>query len=185
MAPVVPSTVPTEFESGSTVHFTQQPADFPVAESWTLKLAVSGAGQKIVTATVVDDTYDFALDAADNDLQPGTYKWSLYAEKASPAERHVIDSGTLAIKAAPADAAAGDLISQDEQELAVLNAAIKARLTSGGDVQSYTIGDRSLDKIPITDLIAWRNQLRARVSARRRGSPFRAVKTRFTGVTGG
>lgn len=184
MAPAVPSTVPIEFESGSTVHFTQQPAEYPVGESWTLKLAISGAGQKIVTAAVDGDNYDFVLGSGDNDLQPGTYKWSLYAEKASPAERHVVDSGILTVKQAPADAAAGDLQSQDEQELDVLNAAIKARLTRGGDVQSYTIGDRSLDKIPLPDLVKWRNQLRARIAARRRGSPFQAIRTTYPAVYG-
>lgn len=183
MAPVVPTTVPIDIETGSTVQFTQQPADFPTSEGWIVKWVVAGASQKSITASVSGQAYLLSLASTDNALAPGTYTWTLYAEKVSPAERYTIATGVITVRPAPQASSAGDMQSQDEQELAVLNAAIKARLTVGGDVQSYTIGDRSLEKIPLMELVQWRNQVRARVIARRRGGPLRAVKTRFPGVS--
>jgi hypothetical protein len=56
-------------------------------------------------------------------------------------------------------AAAGAFNSWEERTLAVIEAVLSGRLTA--DIQSYQIAGRSVTKIPITELLAMRGNLRA------------------------
>lgn len=181
MAPIVPSTVPTEIRAGDTVRFTQAPADYPTGEGWTLTYTLSGASKLAVAGVVAAGLYDFTLTAANTQgLVPGTYRWVLRAELSGA--KYTVATGELAVLPSVADAAAGALVSADERELALLNAEIEAR--AGDDTTELTIGDRQLKREPLPELLAWRDGLRAKIARRRNGGRLAKMQTVFTGRGG-
>lgn len=174
MAPVVPTSPPTEFHAKNTVAFTVSPAEYPSSEGWTVKWELAGPSQASVTATTSGDGYLVTLDSASNTLTPGTYAWTLSASKTSPtAVRYTIDSGYVNVLADPGSASAGDQQLTDEAELALLNTAIAARLR--GDVARYSIGDRSLEKIDLAELRRMRAALREKIARRKRGGGLKRI----------
>ena len=77
------------------------------------------------------------------------------------------------VLADPGSASAGDQQLTDEAELALLNTAIAARLR--GDVARYSIGDRSLEKIDLSELRRMRAALREKIARRKRGGGLKRI----------
>jgi hypothetical protein len=178
MTPPIPTVAPTQFPTGSTVVFTQVHGDYDPGDGWVMKWALAGAGQTIVTASNTGGLWQFTLTATLNTLAAGTYTTVLYIERTSPAlERYELARGTVEVQANPLAASAGNQRLTDEAELALLDTAIAARIA--GDVTEYTIGDRSLKKIPLDELLSWRNTVRSRLARRRRGGAFGVQRVSF------
>jgi hypothetical protein len=179
VAPTIPTLPPTAFRTADTVQFTLDAGDYPVSEGWTIKWNLAGPSEVVVTATTSGTGYLVSLTSAVNTLTPGTYRWTLTAEKGSgaTAERYTFDEGTVAVQANPAAASAGNQKLTDETELALLNTAIAARIA--GDVAEYSIGERSLRKLDLSELLAWRARLRAKIARRKRGGQLRTIQHRF------
>jgi hypothetical protein len=85
------------------------------------------------------------------------------AAGAGPAEVHDLRGDELVINIEPnvSIAAAGAFATFEEQQLAVIEAVLAGRITSG--IESYQIAGRSVTKIPIPDLMKMRGMLRAAV----------------------
>lgn len=179
MAPTIPTSPPTEFRTADTVQFTVPAGDYPVAEGWTIKWNLAGPGEVVVTASTSGDGYLVNLTATVNTLLIGTYRWTLTAAKGSggTAERYTFAEGVVAVLVNPGAASAGNQKLTDETELALLNTAIAARIS--GDVAEYSIGDRSLKKLELTELLAWRARLRSKIARRKRGGQLRTIRHRF------
>lgn len=179
MAPTIPTTPPTQFRTGDTVQFTVPAGDYPIVESWTLKWNLAGPSEVVVTATTSGDGYLVTLTAALNVLLAGTYRWTLTASKGtgSTAEHYTVAEGIAAVLANPGAASGGNQKLTDETELALLNTAIAARVA--GDVARYSIGDRSLEKLDLKALLAWRARLRSKIARRKRGGQLRTIQHRF------
>lgn len=179
MAPSIPTIPPTEFRTADTVRFTVPSGDYPVAEDWTVKWNLAGPSEVVVTATESGEGYLVTLTSAVNTLLTGTYRWTLTAETgtAPNLQRYTFAEGVVAVLANPAAATAGSQKLTDETELALLNTAIAARLA--GDVAEYSIGERSLKKLELNDLYAWRARVRAKIARRKRGGALRTVQFRF------
>jgi hypothetical protein len=96
----------------------------------------------------------------------GTVYWQAYAESGS--SRVTLGSGQLKVKLNLSAAAnSAEFRSQAEQDLAAVEAAMRAMI-SGGAVQEYSIGGRSLRKIPLAELEVRRQQLKAIVARERK-----------------
>jgi hypothetical protein len=178
------SAPPSQFPTNSTVAFTVSQGDYPAADGWTVKWGLAGASAASVTATASGTDWLVTLTVAANTLTPGLYTWVLWAEKgAGPTlEKHEISRGTTTVLTDPFAASANSQQLTDERELALLDAAIAARLS--GDVAEYSIGDRSLKKIPLEELLKWRNTVRSRMARRARGGAFGQVKVSFPAFGG-
>ena len=94
-------------------------------------------------------------------MTAGTYYWQAIATK-STTDRVVIGSGTLLVKANLTAIVTNnyDGRSQVKTDLDAIQTAMRAMI-SGGAVQEYTIGTRSLKKMLMADLIVLESRLKA------------------------
>jgi len=152
--------------AGDTLDFTTSVPDYPASEGWTLKyrLAPRAAGTAIdITATADGDDYDVQAAASTTiSWAAGFYTWTAYVELA--AERYTVGRGQLQIRAASTTlAAATDGRTHARIVLDAINATIEGRATK--DQQEYSIGSRSLKRIPLMELLKFRDQYQAKVNA--------------------
>lgn len=115
----------------------------------------SAAGVVITkTGTLFNITVESTVTAT---WKPGTYSFALYAMKTD--ERYTVDTGTITIKPdlSLADATV-DLRSHVKKVLDAIEAVIENRATT--DQMSYSISGRTLSRIPIPDLIKFRDTYR-------------------------
>lgn len=176
MAPTIPSSPPAVFRAGDTVKFTASPSEYPVGDGWTVTYTVNGVKKQSATASESGGKYLVTISATNSALlDAGTYLWTLTASKGG--ETYTIAHGSLTVLPNVSAAAAGALQSQDEKELAYLNAEIEARAQS--DHTEYTVNGRSLKRESIVDLMEWRDKLRARIARQRRGGALATVAVQF------
>lgn len=138
---------------------------------WTLKYAIRGPVTLDLTATVDGDSWSTNLTLVNSaTLTPGLYFWQAFVvdDPVTPTKRVTLSSGQIEITT-DLNTASGvfDGRSQAEKDLAAVDAAITA-IASGGMVQRYTIANRSVDKMPMDDLIKLRSLLKYRVSQEKR-----------------
>lgn len=152
---------------------------------WTLIYHFRGAQSLDVTATANGPGWETTITASQSTgLTPGVFYWQAAVTKGD--QRITIGTGTLKITPNLV-AATGtyDGRSESEQALAAINAEISARLT-GGMAEEYTIGNRSLKKTPMKDLIVMQSRYKSIVTRERQaqqianglGNP-RAMFVRF------
>jgi hypothetical protein len=139
------------------------------ALSWTLRYELRGPTRLTLNAVANGPGWRTTLDlAASGGLVAGTYFWAAYASKAG--ERATVGTGQLVVKPDLASVAVDgyDGRSQAQKDLDAINAAISARAT-GGAVQEYTIQDRSVKFMPMTELLALKSRYEAIVRRERQG----------------
>jgi hypothetical protein len=123
------------------------------SEGATVTAAAFGNGWE----STISATTSAAFDA-------GTWYWQAIASAGSSVI--TIGVGQLAVVAALAytgTPAAVDGRSQAEQDLAAVQTAIRS-IISGGGVQKYTIGSRSVEKMKLEDLLTLESRLKAEVA---------------------
>ena len=176
MAPTTPNQPVASFRAGDTVRFTYAHPEYPVAEGWTLQYTLQGPSKLTVTASAGTSDWTVALTPTQSQaLVPGTYQYQLTATLSGA--RYTLAVGTVSVLSDLVAAAAGSLQSQDERELAMLNAEILARATS--DHTEYSIDGRALKRESLVELREWRDRLRARIARRRRGGALATVSAHF------
>lgn len=158
--------LPNPLTAGDTLALTASVSDYPASAGYTLKyrLAPRAAGTAIdITATAAGDDYAVAVAASTTlTWATGFYTCTKFVEKAG--ERYTVDRGQLEIRAASTTlAAATDGRTHARIVLDAINAVIEARATK--DQEEYTIGSRSLKRIPIAELIKFREYYQAKVNA--------------------
>lgn len=161
----IPTNEPLEVRAGLTWQWRRDDltADYP-ASVWTLtywfkKTGSTGANFNIV-ATADGDA--FSVNQAPSDTQgrtAGDYTWSAVVSKTGAA--HEVDAGRMEVKARYDQAANLDDRSHARKVLEAIEAVLEGRATK--DQEEYTIGDRSLKRTPITDLMAMRDKYRGEV----------------------
>jgi hypothetical protein len=165
MTATVPTTEPAEIRAGMTLVWTRELPDYP-ASSWTLKywfkqLAASGAKFSI-TAGASGDTHSVSVAASTTQgYAAGSYSWSAVATSGS--ESYEVDKGTAQILPRYDQDVALDDRSHARKVLSAIEAVIENRATL--DQQEYTIGTRSLKRMTVAELKAFRDQYIAEVWA--------------------
>lgn len=164
--------VPALIYSGDTVRW-NEPAtpDYSSTASWVATFSMRHAtGNDALTVTGVADGaggWNFTLTAVQTaQLHVNGHWWQITVTKA--AERYTLGTGELTVKAnIPAAGNTYDGRSQAQTDLDAVRAAMRARI-AGGEVQEYSIGNRSLKKMPMADLIALETKLKADVARENR-----------------
>lgn len=186
--------IPDQFTAGDSITWRDDATrdslgDSVTSADWTLTYYIRGDKALSVVASAYGQGWQTTVTAAQSaTLHPGSYFWQAVATKAL--ERLTLGSGTLTVAANLAfagDVGAFDGRSQAEQALAAIDAEISARLT-GGMAEEYTIGNRSLKKTPMKDLMVLRSRYETIVTRERQaqkiaqglGNP-RAMYIRFGG----
>lgn len=158
--------IPAALYVGDTLDFTSSGlTDYPASQGWTLKvrLAPRAAGTTIdLTASADGDDHHFAVAASSTaGYVAGWYTYTAYAEKAS--ERYTVQRGQIQVKPASAAIAAGtDTRSHARKVLDAIEAVIEGRATV--DQQEYAIGNRSLKRMEISELLKLRQVYRNEVA---------------------
>lgn len=156
----IPETEPKEFAVGESLKWTKALDDYLPSDGWTLKYYFRGAsGGFDVTATAQeDDSFLIEVAATETEqLAAGACFWQAWAEKDD--EKIKIAAGQTTVLPNLSALDSGDAYdgrSQVKKTLDAIDATIAGRATS--DQQSYQIGTRRLDRIPMADLIALRTK---------------------------
>lgn len=133
--------------------------DYP-ASVWTLKYYLLKTDKQIViTASANGDYFRVNVPATVTATYPsGTYRWHAYVSNAS-GERYKVDEGNIEIKPDFASQIIGyDSRSEVKKILDAVEAALLGRATK--DQLSYSIGGRSISKIPISELLKFRDKFK-------------------------
>jgi len=162
---------------GNTWDWSVMADDYSAADGWALKLYLVPRFASPAQAPIVLDSVA-GTDGASHRFQrtasqSGTYKAGQYgfqtnAVKAT--EVYTLDgtywSGEVTLFPNPADLTQGtDTRSQDETALAAIDAVLANRATV--DQQEYSIGDRSLKRMTVDELIRLRAYFQSRVNQQR------------------
>lgn len=161
--------VPKQLRSGDSSTWNELSTNDPQAgvissADWALKISFRGNGASLDLTGVADGAggWDFTLTTANSaDLAAGVTYWQAYATKTG--QKITIGSGQL--KVLPNLVDEGETFdgrSQAKKDLEAVQVAMRAMI-SGGAVQEYTIGNRSVRKMTMADLIALENQLKREV----------------------
>jgi hypothetical protein len=172
--------LPTSIRAGDTVLFEDGPFTTPDGRSidpatWTLTYYFRTAeGQVGASAVGVADgvKWDFTVAASTT----GSWvagQWYYQAVATLSTEKFTVRDGKFTVLATmEATASSGvwqkfDGRTQAKKDLDAVQAAIRAMI-SGGAVSEYTIGNRSLKKIPMPDLLLLESRLKAIVARENR-----------------
>ena len=154
--------------------------DYPPADYTATYVArITGGGNTEIqlVGTAYNGAFLFTVTSEESAaFVAGYYHWQLEIVRNSDSERAVIDTG--AFTAHPdLDVGGTDPRTHAEIMLDKIETILEGRADS--DVANYTIGNRSLTKLSIKDLIYWRDYYRTEVSKEKRA--LRAKQGKSTG----
>lgn len=157
MAFIVPKTEPTQAIAGDRWQWSRTFAEFPAGD-WTLTyyLRGTGAGAQVDIAATSDGD-DFSIDVPPDTTAgyvPGVYYWSAFVSQTG--DRKLVGQGRIEVKQNPADITGPvDGRSQNRRIYDAICAVIEDRATT--DHQQYVIMGRSITRMPIDDLLKFRD----------------------------
>ena len=126
---------------------------------YSARLEGTGSTEIEITASASGDDYLASVgQSATASYTVGVYHWQAYITRNSDSERITIDSGTWEV-IANRDAATTDPRSHAKIMVEKIESLLEGR--ADADVASYSIAGRSLTKLSIDELMAWRDRYRA------------------------
>lgn len=169
--------IPAAIQAGDTVSWfdassTDTLGNALTSTSWELtyylRFNANHEAATVVGSARSDGGWDFTISAATSaGFDAGTWYWQALATSGS--DKLTLGAGSLQVKASlsySGSAAAFDGRTQAEKDLDAVQAAIRT-LVSGGAVQQYTIGSRSITKMRLSDLMELESKLKAEVNRER------------------
>ncbi len=137
--------------------------------SYSLRLEGSaGSSSEEIEATASESGDDYIIEvpaATTAGYAPGIYHWPAYNNRSSDSERITVDSGTVEVKPDRAESTV-DPRTHVKKVLDALEAVIEGRATK--DQQSYTIEGVSLSRMPIADLLMFRDRYKTEYAMAKR-----------------
>lgn len=148
--------LPAEIHAGDTLKFTDSVPEYPAVDGWVLTYSIVNATNRYtISASGSEHAFDVAT-ATTAGWVAGDYQWAAFAVSGS--ERFTVGTGRIAIRPNVLTTAA-DERSHVEKVLTALEALLEGR--AGRDHMEVTINGRSITRMPIEDLIKWRDKYRA------------------------
>jgi hypothetical protein len=163
--------MPDTFAAGTTIEFTAQYGNYPANGGWAATLYIAGASVVTPQGGVASGAaFTFTVDAASTaGIVAGNYQWQVIAVKGGVGT-FIADSGVVQVTPNIAVAVAGSLLSWAEATLPLVEAAIAGQVTGG--VTSYQIGNRSLVKLSMPELLQLRAYCANTIRAERNPGSF-------------
>lgn len=171
-----PTSEPLELVAGDFVAWkrTDLGTDYPPASyalTYTARLDNTATAINL-TATESGDDYLIEVDAATSAAWTvGFYTWQAYITRTSDSARVVVGTGRFEVLANRATAST-DPRTHARKMLTLIEALLEGRAVS--DVDSYEIAGRSLKKMAVRELLAWRDRYRAELAAEDRRLALKA-----------
>jgi hypothetical protein len=155
---------PREIVAGDTASWVESFADYPASAGWALTYELRGATKMSLTASecvAAGDGFVVTIPAsATDDWLAGWYAYQGYVTKSGV--RHMVSSGMMEVKAnLTAVSTAYTALSHARTCLAETEAAIARFLLQPFD--SISIGNRTLTRVKIVDLVKLRDRYRYEV----------------------
>lgn len=154
----MPLKMPAAFTAGDSLSFVDSLADYSAADGWALSYVLTNGSNTYTVASSASGT-DHQVAAATTATVawvPGPYRWQAYVTKGS--DRHTVGRGRIEIRPDFLSSAA-DPLTHVERTLAALEAMLEGRASQ--DQQTLTLNGRSLTRMPIEELLRWRDKYRA------------------------
>lgn len=164
--------IPAQVTNGDTVRW----LDYPTTDVFGLPIDSSthtlvyfiraNASDAAETVTSTAQGSDWLFTWTVNEATTGTYYWQAQATKISDSSKTTLGSGQVAVLPSLAytgTAAAYDGRSQAQKDLEAVQAAIRT-LLAGGATKEYRIGNRSIKRYDLAELIQLEGQLKAQVA---------------------
>ncbi len=190
MVPITPTGVPSEVVAGDSWRWRiADLADYPQSEGWTLTYELGGIDKPLtitgVWQTSGDDQNHWLISealATTDQVSEGLYTLvgRMVGSGTYAGREETISISRVFARKNPREARAGDYQSHAERTLAVIEAVIEGRFSV--DMESYSVGGRSVSKIPIRELYGLRGKYAAMVLRERTGRVGQQVKARFPRV---
>lgn len=179
MTAVIPDQVPSTLIAGDTWAFTRSYGDYP-APTWTATLYAEFNGSQFsAVANALGTTQSFiVLSSASSGYKTGHYKW--WVRVTDGTSNYTVESGWFDVKPDPAATGTRDQRSVTRQTLDALECTLLGRASS--DQLAMTINGRSLSRIPLAELLTWRDRLRQEVRTEEgaNSGTGRNIKVRFS-----
>ena len=113
-----------------------------------------------VSGSVTSEEWIFTIaHGTSASIMPGIYQWNLYVTKSATSERKRLDSGVWEVVPNISTNTSLDVQSHARKVLTAIEAVIEGRASQ--DQMSYSIAGRSLSRMPIEDLLTFRDRYRA------------------------
>lgn len=133
-------------------------SDYPPASYTATYIArITGGGANEIQLTGTDQTTHYLFSVSSTvsaEFVPGYYHWQLEIVRNSDSERIVVDTGTFTANV-DLDVNASDPRTHAEVMVDKIESILQGRADS--DVANYSIKDRSLTKLSISELLQWRD----------------------------
>jgi len=142
---------------------------------------ITGGGSNEITLIGTDETTHYLFSVSSTvsaDFVPGYYHWQLEIVRNSDSERIVVDTGTFTADV-DLDVNASDPRTHAEIMVDKIESILQGRADS--DVANYSIKDRSLTKLSISELLQWRDYYR--LELRKEKTAQLIAKGETTGAT--
>ncbi len=159
----IPTVEPALLIAGDTWQWRREDLadDYPANDGWSLSYQLINASQRYQFSATADGAFFAVSVAASTTAGYAAGLYALAGRVTKGAEKHTVFTGSIRVKPDLAGASAAvDTRSHARKVLESIEALIEGRR----DVQDYTIGDRSLKKMPIADLLKWRAFYRGEVA---------------------
>jgi len=161
------TTEPEKIIAGDTLIWkrTDLGTDYPNSThtlTYTARLEGTSAGSSVniaITASASGD--DYLINVAPGtttNYSTGVFRWQAYITRSSDSARVTVDNGTFEVIANRA-INTSDPRSHAKTMLDKIESILSGR--ADGDVSAYSINGRSLTKLPVEDLMMWRDRYRA------------------------
>lgn len=158
----VPTDIPASLTAGDTWQWTKYVNDYSAADGWILTYYLSGPGlTQTIVATTDTDGVGFSVTVPATTTAPLVAGVRQYIARVALAGAvHTVDSGTVVVLPNVATATSGQMQSVAEQMVALIEQALLAQAATaanggtGGVIQSYSIGTRSVTYRDEADLRA-------------------------------
>ncbi|MEN9317316.1 MAG: hypothetical protein RIS35_3709 [Pseudomonadota bacterium] len=139
-------------------------ASYPTASyALTYVARLEGTGATAINITAGETGGEYVVEVASATTAgytAGTYRWTAYVTRSADSERVQVGEGTWTVTPNRATATT-DPRSAAKIMLDKIESILAGR--ADADVASYSIAGRSLSKIPIPELIAWRDNYKREV----------------------
>ena len=169
---------PERIVAGDTVVWRRSFSTFRASAGWSLSYSIRGipgAAADVVSAALGDDHEMTVAAATTRDWKDGKYSMQGYATLAATGERHCIFNGYLFVQPnlalLPAEQ---DLRSHAQKCVDAIEAVLEGRATS--DILESDIEGTKLNRIPVKDLMLFRDRYLAEIQSLDRQARARAGK---------
>jgi len=159
-----PENVPSDLVLGDTWVWTRDLTDYPATTYTAVWYLENKDGVISVTPSASGSTFSATVAAATTaTYAAGEYRWRLVVTKISDSTRTSVESGWVSVLANPAAAGKYDWRSHARRTLDAIEAVIEGRASS--DQESMSIAGRSLSRIPIAELLKFRDYYKQEVGS--------------------